>query len=395
VVADRLLRPGEHDGPAVTIALTLVASLESMLGGAEPGQVDGLLVPAEQVRELGYTFGLMPRPAPQVDDLPATQPAAAQTPETPPALERSTAPEPLAQAELPNPPAQAELPNPPTPVEDRPLAEWMSLFRARDEAAVATGLVGAREAVLDGTWTDGELRDVLDLGALMGVRELAGTGLAHRPQIAIVDRLRGHLVALTDATAIRRGQALGPPPDSDGYSPGAELDRFVQLRDRRCRFPGCRARARTCDLDHRREWPDGPTSHDNLALSFPRFLGVPDAWSGGQAERGPPMPRSPLKYPLEVRQRAVDMVENSGRPIASVAQELGLNPETLRKWVKAKQAAGKVPADELATPAEKDAEIRRLRAEVAELRRTNEILRLASAYFAQELGPARRSETSR
>jgi transposase len=107
------------------------------------------------------------------------------------------------------------------------------------------------------------------------------------------------------------------------------------------------------------------------------------------------MPRSPLKYPLEVRQRAVEMVQTSGRPIASVAQELGLNPETLRKWVKAHESAGKVPADELATPAEKDAEIRRLRAEVAELRRTNEILRLASAYFAQELGPARRSETSR
>jgi transposase len=107
------------------------------------------------------------------------------------------------------------------------------------------------------------------------------------------------------------------------------------------------------------------------------------------------MPRSPLKYPLEVRQRAVEMVHSSGRPIASVAQELGLNPETLRKWVRRVEAAGRVPADELATPEEKDAEIRRLRAEVAELRRTNEILRLASAYFAQELDPARRSETSR
>jgi transposase len=104
------------------------------------------------------------------------------------------------------------------------------------------------------------------------------------------------------------------------------------------------------------------------------------------------MPRSPLKYPLEVRQRAVEMVHTSGRPIASVAQELGLNPETLRKWVKAKEASSKVPADELATPAEKDAEIQRLRAEVADLRRTNEILRAASAYFAQELDPARRSE---
>ena len=107
------------------------------------------------------------------------------------------------------------------------------------------------------------------------------------------------------------------------------------------------------------------------------------------------MPRSALKYPLEVRQRAIEMVQSSGRPVASVAQELGLNPETLRKWVRAAEAAGKVPADELATPAEKDAEIRRLRAEVAELRRTNEILRLASAYFAQELDPTRRSGTSR
>ena len=107
------------------------------------------------------------------------------------------------------------------------------------------------------------------------------------------------------------------------------------------------------------------------------------------------MPRSPLKYPLEVRQRAVEMVKTSRRPIASVAQELGLNPETLRKWVRTAEAAGKVPADELATPAEKDAEIRRLRREVAELRWTTEILRLASAYFAQELDPTRRSETSR
>jgi len=134
----------------------------------------------------------------------------------------------------------------------------------RDEAAVREGLAGARQAVLDGTWTDGELRGLLDVGALIGVRDLGGTGLAHRPRVAVVDKLRGSLVALTDATGIRRGAGLGPPPETDGYTPGAELDRFVRLRDRRCRFPGCRARARTCDLDHRREWPDGPTAHDNL-----------------------------------------------------------------------------------------------------------------------------------
>jgi transposase len=98
---------------------------------------------------------------------------------------------------------------------------------------------------------------------------------------------------------------------------------------------------------------------------------------------------------LEVRQRAIEMVISTGRPIASVALELGLNPETLRKWVRRAENAGKVPTDQLATPEEREAEIKRLRSEVAELRRTNEILRLASAYFAEELDPARRNERLR
>ena len=42
------------------------------------------------------------------------------------------------------------------------------------------------------------------------------------------------------------------------------MDRFVRLRDRRCRFPGCRTRIRTCDLDHRIPYPHGRTTHDNL-----------------------------------------------------------------------------------------------------------------------------------
>ena len=261
VVADLVLRPGEHGRPAVTVALTLVATLETMLGGAEPGQVEGMVVPAEAVRELGYTFGLMPRPAPDLDDLPEV----AEPPEVADPTPSEASPTEAPRARPQAPAAVSDRVTPvPTPAKDRSLAEWMALIQAREDAAVAAGLAGARQAVLDGTWTDGDLRAVLDLGALMDVRDVAGTGLAHRPHIAIVDRLRGSLVALTDATAIRRGQALGPPADTDGYTPGAELDRFVRLRDRRCRFPGCRARARSCDLDHRREWPDGPTSHDNL-----------------------------------------------------------------------------------------------------------------------------------
>jgi hypothetical protein len=51
---------------------------------------------------------------------------------------------------------------------------------------------------------------------------------------------------------------LGPPPPSGGYRPGAELERFLRARDRRCRQPGCRNRV--AELDHNVPWPDGLTA---------------------------------------------------------------------------------------------------------------------------------------
>jgi hypothetical protein len=259
-----------------------------MLGGAEPGLVEGHLVPAEAVRELGYTFGLMPRPAPDLTGLPRDDGAdAAVEPERPraspaPQGERSSE-RPVADGLLGDPPvavptadvAPAAPDDPPpgtpgpapplvTPVRDRPLAEWIAAATARNAAAVRAGMAGARRALTGGSWTDGGTRALLDLGALIGVRDLAGTGLAHRPHVAVVDMLRGSLLALTDAASLRSGQALGPPAGADGHDAPAELERFVRLRDRRCRFPGCRARARVCDLDHREPWPHGRTEHGNL-----------------------------------------------------------------------------------------------------------------------------------
>jgi transposase len=66
-----------------------------------------------------------------------------------------------------------------------------------------------------------------------------------------------------------------------------------------------------------------------------------------------------------------------------VAQKLGIgSAETLRKWYRqAEVDAGTRPG----ISSEESAELRKLRAEVRELRRANEILKAASAFFAAEL----------
>jgi transposase len=91
----------------------------------------------------------------------------------------------------------------------------------------------------------------------------------------------------------------------------------------------------------------------------------------------------PKKYPDELRERAVREVAESGRPTAHVARDLGIHPEALRTWVRQAEADRGDRTDR-ATTGEKD-ELARLRREVTELRRANEILKAASVYFAKEL----------
>jgi transposase len=97
------------------------------------------------------------------------------------------------------------------------------------------------------------------------------------------------------------------------------------------------------------------------------------------------------KYPEELRERAVKMVveiqarEGKGRgEVARVARQLGVHPETLRLWVRqAEVDSGQRPG----TTTEDARRIAELEREVRELRRANEILKAASAYFARELDP--------
>jgi transposase len=91
----------------------------------------------------------------------------------------------------------------------------------------------------------------------------------------------------------------------------------------------------------------------------------------------------PKKYPDELVARGVRLALESKRPIAHVAADLGMHPETLRKKVRQAQADGGAGSD-LPSSQERE-EIRRLRQENFELRRANEILKSASVYFAREL----------
>jgi transposase len=92
-------------------------------------------------------------------------------------------------------------------------------------------------------------------------------------------------------------------------------------------------------------------------------------------------------YPPEFKSDAVALYESRpGATIKSVADDLGINPETLRNWIRAK-AKGRPP---VASPVSSEpaggleAENAALRKKVRELEEEREILRRAAKYFAGE-----------
>jgi len=98
---------------------------------------------------------------------------------------------------------------------------------------------------------------------------------------------------------------------------------------------------------------------------------------------------APRKFPDEVRERAVRLVFDVEEEVGTISgacrrigEQLGINADTLRGWVKRAQIdAGTRPGVSAA-----DAKrVRELERENAELRRANAILRTASAFFAAEL----------
>jgi len=99
------------------------------------------------------------------------------------------------------------------------------------------------------------------------------------------------------------------------------------------------------------------------------------------------------KYPPELRERAMRLVQEArkedpelsvNQAVIRIGQRVGVNPDTLRGWVKQAQIdAGERPG----TTTDDGQRIKQLEAENRELKRANEILLAASSFFARELDP--------
>lgn len=93
------------------------------------------------------------------------------------------------------------------------------------------------------------------------------------------------------------------------------------------------------------------------------------------------MPEKRKKYDREFREGAVRIVEETGKPIAQVARDLGVNEGTLGNWVarakEAREGRGELSKDDYE-------ELKRLRAENAELRMERDVLKRSVVLWVKE-----------
>ena len=91
--------------------------------------------------------------------------------------------------------------------------------------------------------------------------------------------------------------------------------------------------------------------------------------------------RSGRRYPPEFKKEAVDLYRRSGKSIETVATELGIGSETLRKWHKRQLIED---GEEEGLKLSEREELRELRRKVLRLEQERDLLKRAAAFFAKE-----------
>ena len=95
------------------------------------------------------------------------------------------------------------------------------------------------------------------------------------------------------------------------------------------------------------------------------------------------MPERRRKFSAQFKAEAVQLVIETGKPIAEVARDLGVNDGTLGNWVKAWRDANPEPEVEL-SPTER-ARVKEMEDEIRRLRMENEFLKKAAAFLPGRL----------
>ena len=300
-LADLILRP-HADHPAVQVLLTLVAGVDTLTGqgdGAdEPGEVDGDLVPARP----GPRTGVHARPAAPTRTVSDHGP---RTPTTRRRRRRRRAGRVRRRRR------------------DSRRLRRRTRRRGPDRRAAGRGAGGGGGAAgrlrrAAGTAVEADVggRSASAGGAHPAARHPPAA--RHRPGRTTPDR-GGRPADRHPARADRQHRAprgrrrrtrARPATGHRRLPPTDPLYRFVRLRDRRCRFPGCRTRARCCDLDHQVPHPTGPPRTTTSPACANTTTGSPTrrraggctatptaAWSGPCPAAAPSPPARPPSAP--------------------------------------------------------------------------------------------------
>jgi len=94
------------------------------------------------------------------------------------------------------------------------------------------------------------------------------------------------------------------------------------------------------------------------------------------------MPERRRKFSPQFKAEAVQMVIETGKPIAEVARDLGVVAQTLGNWVQAWRDANPEPEASELSPVER-ARVKEMEDEIRRLRMENEFLKKAAAFFAR------------
>lgn len=96
------------------------------------------------------------------------------------------------------------------------------------------------------------------------------------------------------------------------------------------------------------------------------------------------MGQARTKYTQAYRDEAVELVLSSGRPIAEIARDLGINEATLGNWVHRSKKSGKSVEKDKPLDIDERAELKELREENRRLKMERDFLKKAAAWFASE-----------